>query len=59
MKKSSTAATKWSRNISQPNLTIGFDLGDRHSLYCVLDEASEVQSGGTVGRAHHNVSFFA
>ena len=29
MKKVSTAVTKPSRNISQPKLTIGLDLGDR------------------------------
>ena len=38
MKKVSTAATKQSRNISQQQLTIGLDLGDRNSWYCVLDE---------------------
>jgi hypothetical protein len=31
MKKVSTAATKQSRNFSQPNLTVGLDLGDRSS----------------------------
>lgn len=43
MKKGSTAATKQSRNISQQKLTIGLDLGDRSSWYCVLDGAGEVQ----------------
>jgi len=38
MKKVSTAATKQSRNISRQQLTIGLDLGDRNSSYCVLDE---------------------
>ena len=38
MKKVSTVATKQSRNFSQPKLTIGLDLGDRNSGYCVLDE---------------------
>ena len=38
MKKASTVATKRSRNFSQSNLTIGLDLGDRSSCYCVLDE---------------------
>ena len=42
MKKVSTAAAKQSRNFSQPKLTIGLDLGDRCSWYCVLDEAGEV-----------------
>src|SRR3974390_3577151 len=43
MKKVSTAAAKQSRNISQPKLTIGLDLGDRHSWYCVLNEAGQIQ----------------
>jgi len=43
MKKVSTAATKQSRNISQQKLTIGLDLGDRNSWYCVVDEAGVVQ----------------
>ena len=40
MKKVSTAVAKQSRNISRQTLTIGLDLGDRNSWYCVLDEAS-------------------
>src|SRR5438876_12343523 len=43
MKKVSTAATKQSRNISRQRLTIGLDLGDRNSWYCVLDEAGRIQ----------------
>ena len=43
MKKISTAATKQSRNISQQKLTIGLDLGDRNSWYCVVDEAGRIQ----------------
>ena len=31
------------RNISQQKLTIGLDLGDRNSWYCVLDEAGRIQ----------------
>src|SRR4029077_8801811 len=42
MKKVSTAVAKQSRNISQQKLTIGLDLGDRSSWYCVLDEADNV-----------------
>ena len=42
MKKISTVATKQSRNFSQPKLTIGLDLGDRSSWYCLLGEAGEV-----------------
>ncbi len=42
MKKISTVTTKKvERNASQ-KLTIGLDLGDRFSWYCVLDEAGEV-----------------
>jgi len=42
MKKVSTAAAKQSSNFSQQELTIGLDLGDRSSWYCVLDEAGGV-----------------
>jgi len=38
MKKVSTAAAKQSKNFSQQKLTMGLDLGDRSSWYCVLDE---------------------
>jgi len=43
MKKSSTAAVKASKKISAQRLTIGLDLGDRNSWYCVLDEAGQVR----------------
>jgi transposase len=43
MKKVSTAAMQQSRNISRQRLTIGLDLGDRNSWYCVLDEAGRIQ----------------
>ena len=43
MKKVSTVATKQRKNFSQPRLTIGLDLGDRNSCYCVLDEAGQIQ----------------
>ena len=42
MKKVSTVAAKQSRNFSQQKLTIGLDLGDRSSWYCVLEEAGEI-----------------
>src|SRR6478752_7020454 len=42
MKKVSTVASKASRKISQQKLTVGLDLGDRSSWYCVLDEAGRV-----------------
>src|ERR1700720_120612 len=42
MKKLSTAAAKQIRNCSQQKLTIGLDLGDRWSHYCVLDEAGQI-----------------
>ena len=45
MKKVSTVAAKPSRKISQQKLTIGLDLGDRNSWYCVLDEAGQSTAG--------------
>ncbi len=43
MKKVSTAGAKPSKRISQQQLTVGLDLGDRNSWYCVLDEAGQIQ----------------
>jgi transposase len=43
MKKISTAAVKQSTNFSQQKLTIGLDLGDRNSWYCVVDEVGQIQ----------------
>ena len=43
MKKVSTVAAKQSRNISQQKLTIGLDLGDRNSWYCVVDESGQIR----------------
>jgi transposase len=43
MKKVSTRAAAQSRNISQQKLTIGLDLGDRNSWYCVVDETGRIQ----------------
>ena len=34
---------KQSRKISQQKLTIGLDLGDRNSWYCVLDKAGQIR----------------
>jgi len=54
MKKVSTRAGTQSRNFSDHKLTIGFDLGDRSSWYCVLDEAGAVlleQRVGTTPKA--------
>jgi transposase len=58
MKKVSTAAAKQNKNFSQPKLTIGLDLGDRCSWYCVLDEAGEIvleQKLGTTPKAMQDV----
>jgi transposase len=43
MKKVSTAAAKQSRNSCEQRLTIGLDLGDRNSWYCVVDEVGQIQ----------------
>ena len=42
MKKVSTVAKQQRRNFSQQKLTIGLDLGDRSSRYCVLDETGRI-----------------
>jgi transposase len=42
MKKISTAAAKARKNCGDHKLTIGLDLDDRSSWYCVLEEAGEV-----------------
>jgi transposase len=49
MKKVSTAVAKRNRNVSQQKLTIGLDLGDRNSWYCVMDEAGHIQLEQRVG----------
>ena len=46
MKEVSTTAKRKSRNISQQTLTIGLDLGDRNSWYCVVDEAGTKTTSG-------------
>ncbi len=43
MRKVSTVAAKARKKISQQKLTVGLDLGDRNSWYCVLDEAGQIQ----------------
>jgi hypothetical protein len=58
MKKISTAAAKQTRNFQDQKLTIGLDLGDRSSWYCVLDGVGEVlleQKLGTTPKAMKEV----
>ena len=43
MTEVSTRGAAQSRNISQQKLTIGLDLGDRNSWYCVVDEAGQIR----------------
>ena len=42
MKKGSTAAAQPLSQFSRQKLTMGLDLGDRFSYYCVLDENGEL-----------------
>src|SRR5467141_2988765 len=42
VKKSSTVAKRGNEIFRKPKLTIGLDLGDRTSHYCILDEAGNV-----------------
>jgi len=54
MKNVSPAVTREVKNFRDHTLTIGLDLGDRSSWYCVLDEAGEVlleQRVGTTPKA--------
>jgi transposase len=43
MKKVSTITAATTKNFSNDRLTIGLDLGDRNSWYCVLDETGQVR----------------
>src|SRR5579864_8141730 len=49
MKKVSTRAAAQGNNFSQQTLTIGLDLGDRNSWYCIVDEAGQIQVEQRVG----------
>ena len=42
MKKVSTVVARQSRKFSRQTLTIGLDLGDRNSYYCVVNEVGEL-----------------
>jgi transposase len=42
MKKNNTVATKRKQIFKEKKLTIGMDLGDQSTYYCILDEAGEV-----------------
>ena len=58
MKKVSIAAAKQIKNILEQKLTIGLDLGDRSSWYCVFDETGSVlleQRLGTTPKAMREV----
>jgi hypothetical protein len=58
MKKISTVAAKQTKNFCEQKLTIGLDLGDRWSWYCLLGEAGEVlqeQKLGTTPKAMKEV----
>ena len=49
MEKLSTVQGSRRKIFKQGKLTIGLDLGDRSSYYCVLDEAGKVIQEGSVG----------
>src|SRR5882724_5127936 len=58
MKKVSTAATKQTNKFGEQKLTIGLDLGDRSSWYCMLDGSGAVlleQKLGTTPKALQEV----
>jgi hypothetical protein len=45
MRKNSTVVKNGNKIFKQPALTIGLDLGDRSSCYCILDESGNVVLG--------------
>ena len=49
MKKVSTAAGKATKNVSQPKLTIGLDLGDLSSLVLPARRSGRSAAGGETG----------
>jgi len=53
MKKVSTAAAKQIRNFSRQSLTIGLDLGDRSSHYCVVDKTGRILVESKVSTSPH------
>jgi len=58
VKKISTVATNRNEIFKEHKLTIGLDLGDRSSHYCILDEAGEVileHNFSTTPRGIHQV----
>lgn len=58
MKKRSTAqeSRKGSKPGSQGPITIGIDLGDKSSCYCVLDGAGEVARQGRFATTNQGLS---
>ena len=46
MQENSTMQARGSDNFKGPQVTIGLDLGDRSSNYCVLNAAGDITSGG-------------
>jgi len=55
--KSSTATMSGTEILKQRKLTIGMDLGDRSTRYCVLDEAGDVILERSVARDVSNRAF--
>jgi hypothetical protein len=55
MKKHSTVATQRKQNFSAKKLTVGMDLGDRFSYYCVLDARQSSKVGAVCGSAARTV----
>jgi hypothetical protein len=46
MRKTGTVWALQSENFKEQKPTIGVDLGDCWSFYCVLDEAGKIKKGG-------------
>ena len=56
MKKDSIRMKNWKEDWEGRRLTIGMDLGDRTSRYCVLGEGGEVLLEGSVATTQKGLS---
>ena len=57
LSKGKTARNQIRRMAKQQRLTIGLDLGDRHSCYCILNEAGETVSEGQLPTTQAGLSW--
>ena len=56
MKKSSTSVESPKPELRAPNVTIGMDLGDKTSRYCMLDESGQVLRESSVATSRKRMT---